>query len=387
MEDGDYNKEWTIGSSPLIWIEMIHKGDMGLIKSVIGMPFKDHFYVNHNQSTSFYINNKTKEEVSRISQEKYKNPEFLRDLMSRSKEIEEKIKQTIEEINRDLAGKTNEELFELLDKYFNDYANLAGIYRLTRATFFYRVTEELEKLVPEPKKENINLLLNNDFDKISFEVSRETKEIAVALKDIGKRRFDMHTVWVGTAIKNKSLFEEIGRRLNLTLVETKNCTLKELREFLINKKEIPKQELKDRIKYFKFVYKGDGFEIITKQDENKNLDSEIMEIKGQVAHPGYAKGIVRIVKESLDGPLMETITQFKEGEILVSRTTSPDMIPAVKKAKAIVTEVGGLLCHAAIVSREFGIPCIVGTDIATRILKDGDLVEVDAEKGIVRKLQ
>jgi pyruvate,water dikinase len=84
---------------------------------------------------------------------------------------------------------------------------------------------------------------------------------------------------------------------------------------------------------------------------------------------------------------LDTIYNFKEGEILVARTTSPDMIPAVKKAKAIVTEVGGLLCHAAIVAREFGIPCIIGTDMVTRILKDGDLVEVDAEKGIVRKLK
>ena len=61
-------------------------------------------------------------------------------------------------------------------------------------------------------------------------------------------------------------------------------------------------------------------------------------------------------------------------------------MPAIRQASAIVTDEGGLTCHAAIVSREMGIPCVVGTKIATQVLKDGDRVEVDANKGIVRKL-
>jgi pyruvate,water dikinase len=67
--------------------------------------------------------------------------------------------------------------------------------------------------------------------------------------------------------------------------------------------------------------------------------------------------------------------------------TTPDLMPAIEKAVAIVTDEGGMLCHAAIVSRELGIPCIIGTRNATSILRDGDLVEVDAEKGIVRKIK
>ena len=77
---------------------------------------------------------------------------------------------------------------------------------------------------------------------------------------------------------------------------------------------------------------------------------------------------------------------MKDGEILVAPMTSPDYIVAMRKASAIVTDVGGLMSHAAIISRELGIPCIVGTKIATQVLKDGDLVEVDANKGIIKKL-
>ena len=80
------------------------------------------------------------------------------------------------------------------------------------------------------------------------------------------------------------------------------------------------------------------------------------------------------------------INKVKLGDILVAKMTRPDYVPAMRRAAAIVTNEGGMTCHAAIVSRELGIPCIVGTKIATKVLKDGDLVEVDAEKGIVKKI-
>lgn len=77
-------------------------------------------------------------------------------------------------------------------------------------------------------------------------------------------------------------------------------------------------------------------------------------------------------------------TPFEEGEILVAISTNPDIIPLMKKAGAIVTDEGGIMCHASIISRELKIPCIVGTKNATRALKDGDMVEVDANTGIIK---
>ena len=80
---------------------------------------------------------------------------------------------------------------------------------------------------------------------------------------------------------------------------------------------------------------------------------------------------------------MDDLKHFREGNILVSNTTNPDYITAMHKAKAFVTDDGGITCHAAIVARELKKPCIVGTKIATRVLKDGDMVDVDANKGII----
>ncbi len=78
--------------------------------------------------------------------------------------------------------------------------------------------------------------------------------------------------------------------------------------------------------------------------------------------------------------------KMQKGDILVSIATNPDLVPAMKKAAAVVTEQGGVTSHAAIVARELRIPCVIGTKIATKVLKDGNKIEVDATKGIVRKL-
>ncbi len=82
--------------------------------------------------------------------------------------------------------------------------------------------------------------------------------------------------------------------------------------------------------------------------------------------------------------LREDIKNFKEKEILVTSMTQPSMVVMVKKAAAIVTNEGGITSHAAVLAREFNIPCIVGTRNATIILKTGDLIEVDATKGTIQ---
>lgn len=113
--------------------------------------------------------------------------------------------------------------------------------------------------------------------------------------------------------------------------------------------------------------------------EYKVKNSKI--IKGKVAYPGLVRGKVGIIRRK------DQITEMKSGEILISPMTTPDYVPAMKKAAAIVTDEGGITCHAAIVSREMRKPCVVGTKIATKVLRDGDLVEVDAGKGVVKLLR
>lgn len=104
------------------------------------------------------------------------------------------------------------------------------------------------------------------------------------------------------------------------------------------------------------------------------------EITGQIACKGVAKGKAKIIMHKSDFIKMEV------GDIIIASMTRPEYAPILSKCSAIVTNEGGITCHAAIVSRELKVPCIIGTKNATNILKDGDLIEVDANKGIVRKL-
>ena len=105
-------------------------------------------------------------------------------------------------------------------------------------------------------------------------------------------------------------------------------------------------------------------------------------IKGSIAYKGVATGLVRLVID----PKKES-SSFRTGEVLVTGMTRPEFLPIMKKAIAFITDAGGILSHAAIVARELKKPCIIGTHIATRLLKTGDLVEVDANKGVIRKLK
>lgn len=111
-----------------------------------------------------------------------------------------------------------------------------------------------------------------------------------------------------------------------------------------------------------------------------NEITDTKEIKGQIGYKGKIIGKVKIVYSK------EDLSKVKEGDIIVSPMTTPDFVPAMKIASAFVTDEGGMLCHAAIVSRELKKPCIIGTKIATQVLKDGMEVEVDADVGIVKIL-
>lgn len=108
---------------------------------------------------------------------------------------------------------------------------------------------------------------------------------------------------------------------------------------------------------------------------------DVKELKGQSAFGGRAKGIVKIVYG------VRQMNKVKVGDIIVAPMTLPDILPAMKRAIAFITDEGGIVCHAAIIAREMKKPCIVGTKIATKVLKDGDLVEADANKGIIKVLK
>lgn len=130
----------------------------------------------------------------------------------------------------------------------------------------------------------------------------------------------------------------------------------------------------------RFLSEGEAKKILKRLDPETDFKTTVL--KGRVAYESgkIVKGKVKIIKLIKDG------VSLKKGEILVTGMTDPRYLPAMKRAEAIVTDEGGVTCHAAIVARELKKPCVIGTKIATKVFKDGDMVEVDVNKGIVRKI-
>lgn len=186
----------------------------------------------------------------------------------------------------------------------------------------------------------------------------------------------------------ENLFRELARRNKTSDWQAFSYLFPWEIESYIFSNEPSFEDLKKRQEYSCFVVNkkeqkmlvgNEARDFVKKLRINEDF-SALAAVKGQCAFCGKVTGTVKIIQVPKD------LAKMNQGDILISQATSPDLLSAMKKAGAIVTNTGGLICHAAITSRELKIPCVVGTGKATLVFKDGDRVLVDATKGVVRKL-
>lgn len=192
----------------------------------------------------------------------------------------------------------------------------------------------------------------------------------------------------------RKMFNYVGlyavTHLALEILKRKNIDSKYM--YVITSSELQKgipsiEELRKRISFPKLFFQAFEKEIVFAGADAEKIFSKMEgtadhkgDLRGMSASIGTASGNVKVVLSPTE------FGKFKEGEILVTHMTRPEFVPIMKRAAAIVTDEGGITCHAAIISRELGVPCVVGTKIATKVLKDNDFVEVRATHGLVRKL-
>ena len=182
------------------------------------------------------------------------------------------------------------------------------------------------------------------------------------------------------------LADNISKDLNLPSHLVKCLTHQELENYFKNKIIPPKDLLGQRYHKSVLLFSGQELIVLTGKEVDR-IESDIIglqgfsgQIKGSIAFPGKAIGKARVILDPMKAK------DFEEGDVLVAGMTRPDYLSLMKKAAAFVTDGGGILCHAAIVARELKKPCIIGTQKSTIFFKDGDLLEVDADKGIVKKI-
>ncbi|MBU1854313.1 MAG: hypothetical protein KKF89_01200, partial [Nanoarchaeota archaeon] len=176
-------------------------------------------------------------------------------------------------------------------------------------------------------------------------------------------------------------FNEVGKRVGLSYDELFYCTADEIISLLNNRIEID-----NRKNSFVFAFLDGEANIFTGEkisffEEKEIVDTSKFVFKGITASKGVVKGKARIVKSR------EDFSKMNAGDILVTEFTTPDYVTVMEKAAAIIADLGGLTSHTAVVARELGKPCIVGLVDASKVIKDDDIIEVDADKGLViRKL-
>lgn len=240
------------------------------------------------------------------------------------------------------------------------------------------------------------------FTNLTYLYAEENSIIATNLSRIAEFK-DIARVWVNSvSINDDCLLNQLLKKISKEFdVSTDKLELYKITEILelFNGKKIDDKILFERSEnslvyidgqIIKYVWGEKAVEYIEQVKLVYNAQASA-DIIGQIANKGslrFVTGKVSLINVDYSNiDLMEyNISKMEQGDILVSEFTAPELIGACNKAKAIITDLGGMLSHAAIVSRELNIPCIVGTEHASRSLQNGDIIRIDTELGIVEKI-
>jgi len=356
------------------------------------IAFKNYMESYHKFSTFMFfpigiekiITNKVKEHLKKFLKEEEFQEVFNK--ITTPPRILDSIREQVDLMKIALKIEENPAIeVELIKKHIEYYGYL----------YVYNQDENLPSL--ESYKERLHYLVNNnnkvraieeEYNKTNKEFNEIIKKLNISGHILDLIKILREYVYLRSyrlEMLNKSnfliqpLLIKISKKFNLNLQEV--CAL--TAEDIINLLEIEK-----RINGYIYLQQGNNYKIFTdnleeiKEEEfGKEEDYiEVNKIEGLTSCKGKVIGKVRVILKK------EEISILQKGEILVTSMTTPEYIVAMEKSAAIITDEGGVLCHAAIVSREMNIPCVIGTKIATKVLKTGDLIEVDANNGLIKIL-
>jgi len=356
----NYSKFWIYGSLP----EVANWGGEMLLKDKLMETNKENFLeIFESLSSPEYLSFYQKEEFDLLKLKQIKNPELL----------DKKLKEH--------------------QKNYHWLRNSYGHAEVLSVSYF---REELSKFAEEKAKEKIK-----EIQELSEKTREKKKEIikkykiSKEIENIAKRLSysiwwqDFRKKYIFMAIAEMEKFViEVSRKFNIEKEELYQYFGRDLGDIIKTGKKV-KNALDRKKGCMEYYHEEKEMERFDYEKSNEiikpfleiEVDENLEEIKGLPVSRGKVRGKVKIIFSPLK------MTKMNFGDILVAPMTSPDFIIAMKKAAGIITDVGGMTSHAAIVSREMKKPCIVGTKIATKVLKDNDLIEIDANTGIVKILE
>ncbi|MFH1501363.1 MAG: PEP-utilizing enzyme [archaeon] len=268
--------------------------------------------------------------------------------------------------------------FKLL---FSDFFNT---YKETEFIYFAKIEKVVQEYIED--KHSFDEVLSGEADLTTW--PPEYRKLADYLINMQHLKLKFREMITEVALGENSLFiQSLQESIKRTKrVDAHSMTVEEITRLLLGKEV---KDVSERQVYSYITFDKNNLNIISGGEAYKKirlLDKDIPknQVIGTSACKGVVKGRVKIIPTSQTPE--KYLNKMEKGDILVSDTTGPDLMTAIKKAAAIVTDEGGMMSHAAVISREFGIPCIVGTKYATEVFKDNDLIEVNADIGIAKKI-
>ncbi len=336
----------------------------------------DYIILYKNNVSLMYLTERGYKEARELGNNLMKN-DFYDKIISDSKNLNK----SLESYKVQKPSKDN--IIKEWEKYLKFLNDFCCLYRFYEQPFQRALEETILKHIPENKL--IGILSNPSKSSIEEINNVNAKKVLTKLIELGKMKLKIHNNTENLVTKDFEKFINfVSKRDGINKNIVKAFTVKEFTDTLKGK-TCNITLIKKRLDGCAIVKRNNKWFFETGDKylswEKKIKDTQEKEIKGKVAFSGKVQGRVVIHQSWTD------TTKLVKGDILVTGMTNPQMIPFIKDATAIVTDEGGITCHAAIISREMKKPCITGTKNATQILKNGDLIEVDANKGIVKILK
>lgn len=282
-------------------------------------------------------------------------------------------------------------LFNLIKKHEKDYFWITRDYEdpiLTFSDFIQRFKKQLnenpQKRLLLLEKESKELIKKRGKVEKKLKLNKYYRNLFKAIKE------GMYLKELRKSIVSQSLYyfdsilKEIGKRGDLNLNQVRHLTTKDIEKMLLQGKDYT-NESNERMKLSVYWAKGGDTKIFTGKEAKDfyqrflTIPKEIKKLRGFSASPGKVKGVAKIVMHPWEGK------KLKKGDILVTAQAVPSFSPIIQRSAGLVADGGtGITSHSATLAREAGIPCVTGLKISTKVLKDGNKIEVDGDKGIVK---
>ncbi len=338
------------------------------------------------------------EEIRRILKEKVDDEEIVNDYfisLSTPSDMDDTMKERLDFLKLAEKRKVSEKELEIYSKkypalFFNTYSK-------KEVTEFLHHKLQQEKNKPFSEEfERINTHLNKikkKHSQIYSEIQNETLiDYSIILQKSGLYRYRLKHVWSGAEYLCLNLLYELQKRIDIPFNDfIVAYFFLDIMAFLDTNQRLSLGEIQKRRKCMVLhyisptVYRYSGEEALAYKEKLIQEQKEIraQNLKGVIANKGLVRAKARVINVKDLHSFIQDCAVFQNGEILVTTMTSPLMVPLIEKAVGIITDEGGICSHASVISREFNIPCIVGTKGASFVIKTGDFVELNANTGVI----